>query len=183
MSDILYPEAIREAWLFAGIAHQLQVYTADFGQISYLAHLGIVASYARTAAATDGTGDPQLSEIIGILHDSVEDCGVNPSTIEERFGQHVAVCVKALSKKPGLRGRAASEEAVSRIVQAPKEAAIVKLADRLCNIGGNPNPRWTAWKIADYTEESKHILHVLHAASPFLAQKLQERITVWEGFA
>ena len=183
MNDCFCPELIREAWLFAGLAHGLQVYTADRGQISYLAHLGIVSSYARSAAAKDGTGSPQIAEIVGILHDSVEDCAVSVADIEAQFGQHIAFCVQALSKNPALRGRAASEEAVARIAKAPSEAAIVKLADRLCNIGGAPNPRWTAWKIADYTAESEHILDVLHTASPFLAEQLAERIRVWKGFA
>ena len=181
MRDI--SESIREAWLFAGQAHQLQLYHSDLGNISYLAHLGIVASLARTAAATDRTGDPELSEIVGILHDCVEDCDVELAQIEERFGEQAALCVGALSKNPALRGRQASDEAVARIAKAPREAAIVKLADRICNIGGRPNPKWTAWKIADYTEESRHILQVLHAASPSLSRKLEEHIHVWEGFA
>lgn len=55
-------------------------------QEPYINHLLEVASLV--AEATGGS-DPN-AVIAAVLHDTVEDQGVTPETISERFGQHIA---------------------------------------------------------------------------------------------
>lgn len=173
---------LREAWKLAGRAHARQKYLMDGTNVSYLAHVGNVASLAKEGCLRDARGDPQVAEFVGILHDVVEDGDIENirALIREIFGNKVLECVLAVTKKPELRGRAASDEALSRIMDAPVEAGIVKLADRACNIGGLPREGWTAAKIADYLDESEHILRCLGGHSPTLAGLLDERIRVWQ---
>jgi len=175
---------LREAWKLAGLVHARQKYFMDGACMSYLAHVGNVASIAKDGCFRDLRGDPHVAELVGILHDVVEDADIPDvaDRVREGFGNKVLDCVLAVTKAPGLRGRAASDEAVVRILDAPIEAGIVKLADRICNIGGLPKAGWGANKVADYLSESEHILNSLGDKSPTLAAVLEERIEAWRHF-
>ena len=175
---------LREAWKLAALAHGEQKYVMDGTSMPYLGHVGDVAAIAKEGCLQDLKGDPHVTELVGILHDSVEDGVLEriTETIQKNFGNHVVECVLAVSKNPELRGRAASEEAVARIMKAPIEAGIVKLADRICNIGGLPRKGWSSEKVHDYLLESEHIMHCLGDKSPTLSGVLEQRINVWREF-
>ena len=69
----------------------------------------------------------------------------------------------------------AMTDSLERIRRQPPEVWMVKLADRIVNLGPPP-PHWTAEKIATYRAEAQTILAALGAACPPLAARLAARI-------
>jgi (p)ppGpp synthase/HD superfamily hydrolase len=181
-SSRFHPEMICNAWLFAGLAHKSQKYHTASGTISYLAHLGMVASMARSAAIENGAADPETAELVGILHDCMEDCSVTFDALLTTFGRTIANDVQALSKRKDLHGLTACMDSIDRITGslASSAAGMVKLADRLANLSGLPHPKWADEKVAEYIEESKYICKRLRDYSEFLAVRLEGRIAAWE---
>lgn len=92
------PWTPRRARLLATFAHDGQV---DAGGTWYIAHPSVVASMARARAERDGDLDPDVVEMVGWLHDVVED---TPVTLEDlhRFScpQEVLYAVGAITKRP-----------------------------------------------------------------------------------
>lgn len=70
----------------------------------------------------------------GLLHDTVEDCGVTKEELHELFGEEVANIVWAVSHDPGCEDRAACWATIWPKLHALPDAVLVKQADRLANI-------------------------------------------------
>ncbi|MFF5258668.1 HD domain-containing protein [Actinomadura viridis] len=83
------------------------------------------------------TGTEVLSA--ALLHDVVEDTEATVGDVEARFGPRVAELVDWVSKPPAAGGgrqakRAAKAAYLRRLRDAPREAIVVKLADRVSNV-------------------------------------------------
>jgi (p)ppGpp synthase/HD superfamily hydrolase len=80
-----------------------------------------------------------------VNHDTEEDCGVTPATIEHEFNKHVASIVTELTFIPPSDPKekaAAKAVYMATFAQSSVEALTCKLADRICNVrdkltGGN----------------------------------------------
>ena len=129
--DGLYEEALR---LAAG-AHHGQVRKGT--DLPYITHPMHVSAILMRHGFSTGL------VIAGLLHDVVEDQGVELGDIERRFGAQVAEIVAALSERkmdgggdrPGETRpwHVRKEEAVEQIRRGSLEAAAVKAADTLHN--------------------------------------------------
>lgn len=91
---------------------------------------------AKTIASL-GMGPNTVSA--GLLHDSIEDVGVKPEEIEERFGPEIRFLVEGVTKLGRLHygGRERYTESLRRLFVAMSKdvrVLIVKLADRLHNM-------------------------------------------------
>ena len=69
-------------------------------------------------------------------------------------------------------------DSLKRILTQPREAAMVKLADRIVNLGPPP-PDWSEEKIASYRQEARLILDALGLCSPTLSRHLGKRIALY----
>ncbi|GAA2623907.1 HD domain-containing protein [Actinomadura fulvescens] len=74
-----------------------------------------------------------------LLHDVVEDTGATVSEVEAEFGPVVAELVDWVTKPPAAGAgrqakRAAKAAYLRRLGEAPREAVLVKLADRVSNV-------------------------------------------------
>jgi (p)ppGpp synthase/HD superfamily hydrolase len=86
------------------------------------------------------------------LHDAVEDQGVEPQQIADRFGGGVAAIVDAVSDPAGESRKAQKAAAYPRIA-ALDDAVIVKLADRIANVeAGGPKVAMYAGEQAAFRE-------------------------------
>jgi len=85
-------------------------------------------------------GFPTEVAVAGLLHDVVEDQGIDLAEIEDKFGTRVAEIVAALSeRKMDTRGNKRAwetrkREALEQVRQASLEAVAVKAADALHNV-------------------------------------------------
>jgi GTP pyrophosphokinase len=85
-----------------------------------------------------GVRDPDVLRAV-LLHDAVEDTPATPADVEERFGPVVAELVDWVTKPPVVSSdrtakRAAKTAYLRRLRDAPPEAVLVKLADRVSNV-------------------------------------------------
>ncbi|MGI9007420.1 MAG: HD domain-containing protein [Streptosporangiaceae bacterium] len=121
---------VSEAIDFATAAHGDQQRPTG---VPYLEHLlEALEALARGAGVTD----PDLL-CAAVLHDVVEDTEVTSEDLEKRFGPRVAELVGWVTiprARPGQDKTAVKEAALGRLGSAPRDAILVKLADRLSNV-------------------------------------------------
>ncbi len=164
------------AWHFAAQVHNAQRVPGT--DLPYLKHLGMVAMEVFGAHAVAPVGDLGLAVRCAILHDTIEDQGVDHAELVERFGQAVADGVLALSKSPDLPKAEAMADSLRRIQAQPREVWCVKLADRISNLHTAPD-HWPADKRAAYRAEAQTILDALGPAHAVLAKRLAAKIAAY----
>lgn len=119
------PRLLDEARSFALTAHGEQMY----GARPYSFHLDAVARLLSPYGIE--------AQIIGYLHDVVEDTQVTVSDIQERFGQRIAECVGLLTDSPANSRAERKQQTHARLAAvagASELALVVKAADRLANV-------------------------------------------------
>jgi len=164
-----------EAWNFASHAHNGQ--TLPGGDIPYINHLGLVAMEATATVAHQEIFTPDTLVLCALLHDSIEDTPTTYEDIKKAFGTDIADGVLALTKNNDLPSKSAQmKDSIARIKKQPKEVWMVKLCDRITNL--QPPPKhWDKAKIAAYQKEARLILSELGEANPYLAERLNLKIT------
>jgi (p)ppGpp synthase/HD superfamily hydrolase len=103
-------------------------------EIPYASHLLAVASIVMDY------GGNEEEAVAALLHDSVEDCGIDPEQIRARFGDEVAnivvACSDSLEKNPDnkKRWRPRKEAYLEHLKTAPPPVLLVSAADKLHNV-------------------------------------------------
>jgi guanosine-3',5'-bis(diphosphate) 3'-pyrophosphohydrolase len=118
-------EAVARARMFAVTAHDDQRY----GDQPYVVHLDAVAGLLAPFG--------EVNQIIGYLHDVVEDTTVPLDAVRREFGDQVAACVALVTDEPGANRRERKARTNSKLAVVSGEnalALIVKAADRLANL-------------------------------------------------
>lgn len=126
-------ERLNEAICFATACHAGQV--RKLANTPYILHPLEVASIIGTITNDEDT------MIAGLLHDTVEDCGLDPKVIREKFGARVAALVQCETEDK-LSDRPPEETWVQRkaesllILKTTKDLSvkIMWLGDKLSNI-------------------------------------------------
>jgi len=144
----------------------------------YVTHLTSVAQEVMAAVAVEPGRNGTLAVTAALLHDVIEDTQTAPETVASQFGADVLAAVLALTKNADLPKTEAMADSLARIRLQPREVWMVKLADRIVNLGPPP-PHWTQQKIAAYRAEAETILAALGEASPLLADRLAKRIAAY----
>lgn len=128
--------AIKTAADHAARAHQ--------GQFRKDRRTPFIIHPARVAALVGMFGGTHIAIVAAWLHDIYEDCTPEWITSTDGFIAHlpfsddeihdIAAIVDALTKKNTIRGKAARlSDSIGRILDAPPEATLVKLCDRIDN--------------------------------------------------
>lgn len=172
------PDVYKQALVFAARAHVQQRVPGT--QLPYLVHLAGVASELLAAASVESF-DVELAVVCALLHDTLEDTEVQADELEAQFGARVLAGVAALTKNGELPKPQRMTDSLTRIVAQPAEIAMVKLADRITNLQPPP-AHWTREKCGVYREEARQILDALGFASPFLSQRLRDKIESYAAF-
>lgn len=111
-------------------AYAIEMHGAQmYGVHPYAYHLDAVAS-------TLAPYGPD-AQIVGYLHDVVEDTGATVEDVRSRFGDLVATCVALLTDEPGANRKERKSKTYAKLAQVarPQELAlVVKAADRLSNV-------------------------------------------------
>lgn len=120
---------------------------------------------ARVAALAGMFHGSHVAVIASWLHDVYEDCSpawlaqtdafVRRLPLPDDERQEIAAIVDALTKKNTVRGKAARlSDSLTRILDAPPEATLVKLCDRIDNLldSGDRNGRFTKRYLASTDE-------------------------------
>ena len=107
----------------------------------------------------------------GLLHDTVEDCGVTKEEIAERFGTRVAGFVAEVTDDKNLPKARRKELQVEHAPHKSKGAATVKLADKISNcrdVLDNPATTWTDERRREYIAWGLRVVNGLRGANALL---------------
>lgn len=174
--NIFLVDIMQAAWDFAAHVHVSQCVPGT--ELPYLKHLGSVVMEILAAHQVEPIPDIALAATCAILHDSMEDQGVEHRVLRQRFGLAVADGVQALSKAGDLPKAEAMADSLARIGHQPQSIWCVKLADRICNLRGAPR-HWKPDRIARYLDEAQLILDRLGSAHSHLATRLAAHIDLY----
>jgi guanosine-3',5'-bis(diphosphate) 3'-pyrophosphohydrolase len=121
---------VERAYTFVEEAHKEH---KRFSGEPYLLHL------AETAKELAKLGMSSKTVAAGLLHDSIEDVGVLPETIEKEFGKEIRFLVEGVTKLGRFKYRGAERhrESLRKLLIATGQDArvlIIKLMDRLHNM-------------------------------------------------
>ena len=124
---------LEEAILFATEAHG--------GQMRKLANTPYILHPLEVAAIISTLTDDLNTMAAGVLHDTVEDCDVDPKVIKEKFGARVSALVQSETEDK-MSTRPAAETWMERKEESllmlgltkDKDVKILWLADKLSNI-------------------------------------------------
>ncbi len=123
-------ERLADAVVYASLRHGDQ---RRLTGVPYLEHLLEALEILVVGA---GVTDPDVL-VAAVLHDVIEDTDATGDEIAERFGPRVAELVSWVTipdARPGEDKTAIKEAALSRLAGAPRDAVVVKLADRASNV-------------------------------------------------
>ncbi len=162
------------AFKFAQAAHDGQTYGDGVPYSKHFIDVSVIAMSCSIASKADHN----FALVIGVLHDVIEDTDVDFYDITANFGLPVAAAVKALSKDPNVPTDQQMDKVLEQIALEPREVAIVKMADRYCNLR-SIQESWSTKKAIRYMEESEKIADRLGGASDCMYQKLVDQIAIY----
>ena len=179
------PDVYIRAYRYAATAHwnSEKKQLVPGTNIPYLMHFSMVAMEVIAALGKEPGLDGDLAVQCALLHDTIEDTDTTYDQLVETFGLAVADGVQALSKDKLVgadlpkqkRKERQMADSLERVRRQPREAWMVKMADRITNL--QPPPKhWKPEKISRYREEACQIHQALKGASPYLAARLWEKI-------
>jgi (p)ppGpp synthase/HD superfamily hydrolase len=172
------PDLFMDLWHFATQKHGSQTYGGSLQdeRIVYMNHVGaVVMEVSNCLMQTAVSYNANLAIGCAVLHDTIEDTSTTYNEISQLFGTEIADGVLALTKNVALAKKLQMQDSLARIQQQPCEVAMVKLADRICNLY-KPPFYWDKSKAEAYRLEAEVILTELGCADVYLAHRLKERI-------
>jgi guanosine-3',5'-bis(diphosphate) 3'-pyrophosphohydrolase len=152
-----------DALAFAADKHRMQR-RKDADASPYINH---PIALARVLSIEGGIDD-ELPLLVAILHDTVEDTETTEDELRARFGDAVAAGVMEVTDDkslPKARRKALQIEHASHLSQA---AALVKLADKICNlrdVANTPPPDWSLARRREYFDWAKQVVDGLRGAN------------------
>lgn len=126
-------ELYEKAKIYAGVAHQGQMY----GEDPYTAHLDhvdeILTNYGFESYLNINDDYYSPIMIAGYLHDIIEDTKVTREDLEREFNSDVAELVWRVTDESGRNRKERKAKTMPKILGDPR-SVIIKIADRLGNI-------------------------------------------------
>lgn len=170
-------EIYRKAYRFAAEAHNGQALPGT--NLPYIMHISFVCMEVMAALECESDRNGNLAIQCALLHDVIEDSDVTFEGVAAEFGAEVAAGVLALTKNARLDKTVQMEDSLRRIQKQPFEVWLVKMADRISNLGPPPLD-WKRDKIGRYRKEAIEIHSALEEASAFLSDRLFRKIKAYE---
>lgn len=166
---------------FAAIAHSEQKTPKG---LPYLAHITCVAMEVINACEKSNLDEEKANIAIScaLLHDVIEDANITYDELYVKFGEKVANGVESLTKDKTLASKQEQmKDSIERLLTQPYEVQMVKLADRITNLGIPPK-HWDNEKIKKYQKEASFILSCLANSNMYLAKRLKEKIEDYNNY-
>jgi guanosine-3',5'-bis(diphosphate) 3'-pyrophosphohydrolase len=161
-------QRILAAARFAAEKHAAQKRKGDAAE-PYINHL---IEVAELAASSSDVLDENLL-MAAFLHDTVEDVGVTPREIEEKFGPDVASLVLELTDDKSLPKQVRKSLQVQNAPKKSPRAQTLKLADKISNLRAilsSPPRDWSAERKREYFDWARDVIAGLRSPN----RKLKE---------
>lgn len=91
--------------------------------------------------------------VASILHDTIEDTGTHPDEIESLFGEEVRSLVQEVTDDKSLPKQVRKQLQVERAPHKTTKAKLLKLADKISNVGDiitSPPRDWSLERLKEY---------------------------------
>lgn len=170
-----------EVLTFAALAHGEQKTPKG---LPYLAHITCVAMEVINACEKSQIDEQKANLAIScaLLHDVIEDANITYDEIYVKFGNDIADGVESLTKNKTLGSKQEQmRDSIERLLTQPYEVQMVKLADRITNLGIPPK-HWDSEKIKKYQKEASFILSCLGNSNIYLAKRLEKKIEEYNKY-
>lgn len=157
---------ILKALEFAAWKHRDQR-RKDAGQSPYINH---PISLANVLLQEGGVAEPDVL-VAAILHDTLEDTDTDAGELERAFGPRVCAIVAEVSDDKALPKAERKRLQVEHAAAASREARLVKLADKICNLRDlheHPPAKWTLARRQEYFDWAKAVVDRLRGVHPGL---------------
>ena len=131
---------------------------------------------AETLASIGGVEDVSLL-VAALLHDTVEDTGTRPEEIEAEFGAEVLFLVMEVTDDKSLPKPERKRLQVENAPHKSHRAKLLKLADKICNVGDilhTPPADWSLQRRREYLLWTEQVVAGLRGASPRLERRYDE---------
>lgn len=125
---------------------------------------------ARTLALTAGITDP-VTLCAALLHDTVEDTDTSFDELEARFGERVASVVREVTDDKTLEKSERKRLQVEKAGAKSREAKLVKLADKISNLGdiiASPPADWPRERKAEYFDWAGRVVEGMRGTNAAL---------------
>lgn len=96
-----------------------------------------------------------------LLHDTIEDTETTPQELEREFGTKIASIVLEVTDNKMLRKGTRKRMQVEHAASASREAKLVKLADKICNlrdVNATPPADWDLARRREYFDWAKSVV-------------------------
>ncbi len=157
---------IIEATAFAADKHRNQR-RKDADASPYINH---PIALANVLANEGGISDETVL-IAALLHDTLEDTETTADELRLRFGAAITAIVLEVTDDKSLPKAERKRLQVEHAPHISREARLVKLADKICNlrdVAGSPPERWTLERRQAYFDWARAVIDGLRGTHPQL---------------
>ena len=123
-----------------------------------------------------GVDDPVVLSA-ALLHDTVEDTQTTPAELREAFGEKIAGIVEEVTDDKNLLKAERKRLQIEHAAHISREAKLVKLADKICNVrdvADHPPAKWDLARRREYFEWAKAVVDRMRGVHPALEKKFDE---------
>jgi guanosine-3',5'-bis(diphosphate) 3'-pyrophosphohydrolase len=159
------PELLR-ALEFAAVKHRDQKRKNEDAS-PYIVH---PIEVAHVLAAIGGVTDA-ATLAAAVLHDTVEDTETSPEELEREFGSEVRALVAEVTDDKSLAKEVRKELQIRHAAGLSPRAALIKLADKICNvrdIAHDPPRGWSAERRLEYLAWAEQVVAEVPGEMPEL---------------
>lgn len=164
--------ALLDAVMFAAERHKNQR-RKDVEASPYINH---PIALAHLLASVGGVDDPVILQE-AVLHDTIEDTETTAEELRERFGDEVTSIVLEVTDDKMLSKRRRKELQVEQAPYKSKGAALIKLADKTCNLRDIVNAPPADWPLAQrqaYFDWARQVVDSLPKVSTPMLRAFEE---------
>ncbi|MBI1965062.1 MAG: bifunctional (p)ppGpp synthetase/guanosine-3',5'-bis(diphosphate) 3'-pyrophosphohydrolase [Betaproteobacteria bacterium] len=167
---------ILKALEFAALKHRDQR-RKDALASPYINHPIALAS---VLAREGGITEPAVLAA-ALLHDTLEDTQTTPDELRGAFGEAIARIVEEVTDDKRLPKAERKRLQIENAAAISREAKLVKLADKICNVrdvADHPPAKWDLARRREYFEWAKAVVDRLRGAHPDLERRFDEAYAV-----
>lgn len=131
---------------------------------------------ANVLVSEGGVDDPVVLSA-ALLHDTVEDTQTTAAELREAFGEKIAAIVEEVTDDKNLVKAERKRLQIEHAAHISREAKLVKLADKICNVrdvANHPPAKWDLARRREYFEWAKAVVDQLRGIHPALEKKFDE---------
>jgi guanosine-3',5'-bis(diphosphate) 3'-pyrophosphohydrolase len=117
--------------------------------------------------------------VAAILHDTIEDTSTSPDEIRVNFGEVIMSLVLEVTDDKNLPKQHRRRLQIERAPHSSLAAKLIKLADKICNLGDvlhAPPPDWSLERRREYALWTEQVIAGLRGTNPALEKQYDETL-------